>query len=173
MFTVMAELYYDLEMPCWTACVGRLVLGAVIGAAAGGRMEAQAAAPECDGDTRCAALRTMFERHRSPLVAAVPVFLQAAAANGLDWRLLPAISIVETTGGRFGRRNNVFGWNSGRARFASAEACIQFVAERLAKSPRYAGLSALGILRQYNPARKSYTPKVTKVMLEIAGDPVE
>lgn len=131
----------------------------------------QPAAAPCDTDERCQAVRTLFRRHQSPLAEVAPVFVQAADRHGLDWRLLPAISIVET-GGRQGRVNNVFGWNSGRARFKTAEHCILFVAERLAKSPTYAGRTALEILRQYNPARKSYPPRVAKVMLEISDDPV-
>ena len=101
------------------------------------------------------------------------MFVRAADDNGLDWRLLPAISIVETTGGKHGTPSNIFGWDSGRARFKSVEAGILYVAERFARSPIYAGRTALGILHKYNPARKLYPPKVTTVMLEMATHAVE
>jgi hypothetical protein len=101
------------------------------------------------------------------------VFLEKADEHKLDWRLLPAISMVETSGGKHGTPGNVFGWNSGRTRFPSVEAGIAYVARRFAESPIYAGRTALGILQKYNPARKSYPPKVTKYMLEISAEPVE
>ena len=44
-------------------------------------------------------------------------FLEAADDYALDWRLLPSLSYVESTGGKAARNNNLFGWNSGRAQF--------------------------------------------------------
>ena len=160
-------------MSPWTDRVSRLVLGAVLTACTVGVVHADPAASSCDTDTRCVALRNFFLRYQSPLHKLAHVFLQAADQNKIDWRLLLALSIVETSGGKNGTPSNVFGWNSGRTRFATVEAGILFVASRFAESPIYAGRTALGILRKYNPARKSYPPKVTKYMLEIAPHPVE
>lgn len=119
------------------------------------------------------ALRNFFQRYESPLAKIAHVFLRAADAHRLDWRLLPALAIVETGGGKHGTPSNVFGWNSGRTRFASVEAGIHFVASRFAQSPIYAGRTALGILQKYNPARKTYPPKVVTIMQEITPEPVD
>jgi len=99
-------------------------------------------------------------------------FLRAADTHGIDWRLLPAIAMVESSGGKYGSPKNIFGWNSGRTRFRSLEAGIAYVAERFARSPIYSGRTAMGILHRYNPAKKTYPPKVTKFMMELSGEPV-
>ena len=125
--------------------MSRLVLGAVLTACTVGVVHADPAASSCDMDTRCVALRNFFLRYESPLHNLAHVFLRAADAHKIDWRLLPALSIVETGGGKSGTPSNVFGWNSGRTRFANVEAGILFVASRFAESPIYAGRMAATI----------------------------
>ena len=110
-------------------------MGAMLTACAVGVVHADPATPPCENDNRCQAVRNFFLRYESPLEKVAHVFLQAADKHKLDWRLLPALAMVETTGGRHGTRNNIFGWNSGRTRFASVEAGILFVAGRFAVSP--------------------------------------
>ena len=51
----------------------------------------------------------------------------------LDWRLLPSLSFVESSGGKAARNNNLFGWDSGRAAFSSAAAGIRAVASSLSE----------------------------------------
>lgn len=160
-------------MPACNGHAFRWVLSALLGASAVGVAQTGPAVPLCESDMRCLAIRNFFHRHGSPLVRLAPRFLAAADEHQLDWRLLPALSMVETTAGKFGRPTNVFGWNSGRARFKSVEAGIDFVAKRLATSPVYAGRTARGILEKYNPARAAYVGKVTKRMMEISPEPVE
>lgn len=160
------------SMPPWTVKVSRLVFGAVLATWSAGVAQADPAAAACETDQRCEALRAFFQRHGSPLARTATVFLAAADRHGLDWRLLPAISIVETGGGRHGRKGNVFGWNSGRTRFKTIEAGIEFVAQRLARSPIYAGRTAMGILQKYNPARKVYAERVSQKMMELSPEPV-
>lgn len=161
-------------MPPWTDNrVSRLVIGAVLTACSAGMVHAEPAASSCETDSRCQALRNFFLRYESPLEKLAFVFVRVADEHRLDWRLLPAISMVETSGGKHGTPSNVFGWNSGRTRFPSIEAGIRFVAGRFAGSPIYAGRTAMGILQKYNPARKVYPSRVTKYMLEMAPQPVE
>lgn len=159
-------------MPPWTDRVSRLVVGAVLTACTMGVVHADPAASSCDSDNRCQALRKFFSKYESPLEKVALVFIGAADKHNLDWRLLPAIAMIETGGGKHGRKHNVFGWNSGRARFASVEAGIHFVAERLGHSPWYAGRTAMEILHRYNPARKSYPPRVALFMTELSPEPV-
>lgn len=159
-------------MPPWTDRVSRFTVGVWLAACTVGVVQAQLPEPACDSDSRCQALRSFFLRYESPLARLASVFILAADKTGLDWRLMPAISMVETTGGRFGTPTNVFGWNSGRTRFKTVEAGIQYVAGRFARSPIYAGKSAQGILLLYNPARKTYPPKVLRFMQELSSDPV-
>jgi hypothetical protein len=134
---------------------------------------AEPAASMCDADSRCQALRNFFLRYQSRLDRQALVFVQAADEHRLDWRLLPSIAMVETSGGKHGTPNNLFGWDSGKARFPSIEAGILFVAARFTRSPIYAGRTALAILEKYNPSEKGYPPKVIRYMLEISTAPVE
>lgn len=124
------------------------------------------------GEIRCNAVRNFFLSHKSPLAAKAALFVRVAEKNGLDWRLLPGISMAETSGGKAGNRNNVFGWNSGRTRFKSVDAGIEFVGGRLGASKFSAG-TTMDILRRYNPAHGLYPAKVVKFMLQMSGDPVE
>jgi hypothetical protein len=149
------------------------VFGAVLTACTVGIVQAEPAASSCDTDSRCQALRNLFLKHQSPLERLAHVFIRAADQHRLDWRLLPAISLVETSGGKYGTRNNVFGWNSGRTRFRSIEAGILYVAGRFAQSPIYAGRTASGILQKFNPARKTYLPKVSAFMQQLSPEPIE
>ena len=68
------------------------------------------------GDPRLRRLEEFFAKRDCPLRAAAADFLIAADQNALDWRLLPSISMVESSGGKDYRNNNVFGWNSCRDR---------------------------------------------------------
>ena len=147
-------------------------MGAVLTACTVGVVQAEPVVSPCDTDNRCHAVRNFFLRYQSPLEKLAHVFVRASDSHKLDWRLLPALAMVETTGGLYGTPNNVFGWNSGRTRFASIEAGILYVASRFAVSPIYAGRTAIEILRRYNPARKAYPPKVTRYMLELSPEPV-
>ena len=129
----------------------------------------QAPSP-CPADNRCDALVKFFKRYSSPLGKYAGDFLSAADKHHLDWRLLPSISMVESSGGKYYSYGNVFGWNSGRARFRSISAGIHHVASQFANSPIYSGRDTLGILRQYNPARTVYPKTVMRFIDQL---PVE
>ncbi len=49
-----------------------------------------------DGDSRLVRLREFFLKHDSPVHYLASEFLEAADKNGLDWRLLPTIALVES-----------------------------------------------------------------------------
>ncbi len=106
----------------------------------------------------------MFLRDvHSPLQALAPDFLEAADHHGLDWRLLPSISMVETGCGRTAVGKNIFGWDSGRRQFASFREAILLVASRLGNSKLYRGKNLVQILATYNP-RPEYAGLVRSVM---------
>lgn len=115
-------------------------------------------------DPRFSALRDFFERCGCPLAKDADAFILAADRHGLDWRMLPSIAFVETTGGKNQKGGNPLGWGSGKIKFESARQAIHHVAERLARSPIYASKDIVGKLRTYNPARKDYASRVLEVM---------
>jgi hypothetical protein len=102
-----------------------------------------------------------------PAHAFAAEFLAAADKYDLDWRLLPALCVIETSGGKHVRaRNNWFGWRSGHARFRSIHQAIETVAYNLGCGDRYRGKSTTAKLRAYN-RRRGYPAKVRRTMLRI------
>jgi hypothetical protein len=118
-------------------------------------------------DTRVEILRDFFERTDCPVAGMAHVFLEAADDYGLDWRLLPSLSFIESGGGRVANNNNIFGWNNGRASFNSVAASIHRVGYQLTYGQYYRDKDLDGILCAYNP-RAGYAAKVKSVMNQIS-----
>jgi hypothetical protein len=126
-----------------------------------------APAPDYRTDPRLETLRTFFRIGDCPAAEYAAAFLEAADYNELDWRLLPSLSYVESTGGKSARHNNLFGWDSGRAQFASPIASIHAVGYRLSHSDLYKDKELDKLLSTYNP-NVEYGRKVKSVMRRIA-----
>lgn len=118
-------------------------------------------------DARLETLQRFFQKCGCPAEAYTGEFLAAADAYNLDWRLLPSISFVESTGGKATQYNNMFGWDQGRARFASPEDGIYEVGYRLANSETYRDKNLDTVLSIYNPVGP-YAQKVRSVMRRIS-----
>jgi len=118
-------------------------------------------------DPRFILIRDFFRKSDCPAQHYSSTFLEAADDYELDWRLLPSISYVESTGGKAARNNNIFGWDSGRAQFTSPAAGIHAVGYRLAHSDLYRAKSLDGLLITYNP-NPDYVQLVKSVMRRIA-----
>jgi hypothetical protein len=93
-------------------------------------------------------------------------YIHAADRYGLDYRMLPALSIRETQCGLTERQNNRWGYNSGRQGFPSIEAGIDFVARKLADQPPYKGKTLRQKLFTYNPL-PAYPAEVVWIMRQI------
>ena len=122
---------------------------------------------EYRSDPRLTPLRQFFTRAECPAAEYAVDFLIVADEFALDWRLLPSLSFVESTGGKAGLNNNLFGWDSGRAHFPSPRAAIRSVGSHLAQDRVYRSKSLDEILARYNPSR-DYAQKVKSVMRRIA-----
>ena len=123
--------------------------------------------PDYRNDSRLKSLQKFFRRAGCPAQKYSDVFLEAADAYELDWRLLPSISFIESTGGKAARNNNLFGWDSGRAEFATPVAGIHKVGYSLAHSDLYRDKDVDEILATYNP-NAEYAEKVKAVMRRIS-----
>lgn len=124
-------------------------------------------APDYRQDPRFHSLRKFFEKFNCPAWEYAHVFLEAADDYNLDWRLLPSLSYVESTGGKAAPNNNLFGWNSGKAQFSSPQAGIHTVGYRLAHTRPYKDKGLDDLLMTYNP-RAEYVAKVKSIMRRIA-----
>ena len=81
---------------------------------------------EATADERVAILENFLEGYNSPLAKYSEVFIATADKYELDWRLIPAITGVEST---FGKRIpynsfNAYGWANGVYKFTSWEESI-------------------------------------------------
>jgi hypothetical protein len=118
-------------------------------------------------DPRLERLRRFFGGVGCPALGYAETFLEAADRNLLDWRLLPSISYIESTGGKSARDNNIFGWDSGRGKYASPADGIHTVAYNLSHSRSYRDKSLDQKLATYNP-NAGYAKKIKAVMIQIS-----
>ena len=105
------------------------------------------------------AIDAYFADHDMPLVGMGMKMATEADNNDLDWRLLPAIAVRESTGGKNSCdkvKNNPFGWNSCKVGFDSLNEAIETVAMNIGgNNPKtakhYDGKNIIQILHSYNP----------------------
>ena len=121
-------------------------------------------------DLRESILRKFFKDNHCPAENYAGTFLREADSHGLDWRLLPSLSLVESGGGRTAKYNNLFGWANGKSKFTSISEAIHHVADVLAHGKSYEGKDLAAKLFTYN-RRTAYKTNVMRVMAKIAGTP--
>jgi hypothetical protein len=141
------------------------MIAGVVSLPAPGSMHGERKAPVADH--RLARLQAFFGKSDCPAKEYSDEFLDAADRYDLDWRLLPSISYVESTGGKSAKNNNLFGWDSGRAIFRTARQGIHEVGYHLTHSHLYRFKNLDQLLATYNPSGE-YAQKVKSVMAQIA-----
>ena len=105
------------------------------------------------------AIDDYFRSRNMPLLGMGMKMVEEAEKNNIDWRLLPALAIRESTGGKYDCKrvkNNPFGWGSCKISFNSNEEAIKIVAKNLGgnnpnTAKHYAKKNLKEILRAYNP----------------------
>lgn len=122
------------------------------------------------------AIDDYFASKDAPLEGYGMKFVTEAEENGLDWRLLPAIAMRETTGGKFACKSanapyNNFGWHSCKKGFSSVEESIEYISKTLGGNNENAnaykaGMTSEQILKKYNPESiiPGYYKQVMKIM---------
>lgn len=119
------------------------------------------------------AIDTYFKDRDMPLAGKGMKMVIEAEKNDLDWRLLPAIAVRESTGGKFACKKatySYFGWGSCKISFSSHEEAIETVAHNLGgnnpkTSRHYDEKTTLQILRAYNPP--SIVPRYAEQVIDI------
>jgi len=100
------------------------------------------------------AVRNFLNSYNAPLASHAEDFIRAAEMHGIDYRLMPAISIIESSGGKhMFKQYNPFGW--GRKGYPSFTAAIYDVARGLSIYYKTGSIKPEQIAYRYNPA----TPK--------------
>jgi len=134
--------------------------------------------PEAEAlKVKAEAIDAYFREHDMPLEGTGMKMVEEAEKNGLDWRLLAAIAVRESTGGKYECQkvpNNAFGWGSCKIGFKSNEAAIETVARNLGgnnpnTARHYDGKTTKEILQAYNPPSivKRYAEQVMAIMNDI------
>lgn len=132
---------------------------------------------------KAAKIDAYFAKRNLPLAGHGMGMVLAAEKYGLDYRMLPAIAMRETTGGLkacpvtyqrtgdIGYKHNVFGWGSCSIRFDSYEDAFDTLAKNLTgNNPRtaryYKGKDTISILESYNPRHivRDYPEQVVAIM---------
>jgi hypothetical protein len=119
------------------------------------------------------AIDAYFAEHDMPLEGAGMKMVTEAENNDLDWRLLAAISVRESTGGKndcIKVNHNAFGWGSCKIGFKTDDQAIETVARNLGgnnpkTSMHYDNKTTKEILRAYNPP--SIVPKYAEQVMSI------
>ena len=124
---------------------------------------------------RAQVIDTYFKERKMPLEGLGEKFILEAEKHGLDWRLLPAIAIRESSGGKKACGSNPFGWASCRKAFKDFNQSIEIVALNLGgrnpKTASYYGESdTYEKLYRYNgTVIKSYPSEVVAIMEKIGS----
>jgi hypothetical protein len=128
-------------------------------------------------DSRAVKIDAYFAKNNLPLTGYGYAFVETADKYDLDYRLLPAIAMRESTGGKFACPNdktNVFGWASCKKTFESYEHSIDSVGAHLSgniksTSGYYKTKSIPAKLKRYNSVIPSYTADIYSIMDRIEG----
>jgi hypothetical protein len=121
-------------------------------------------------DIRVAQLETFLAKYNSPLTPYAQDFVAMADKYQIDWKLVPAITGVEST---FGKQipsysYNAYGWNNGNFRFKSWEDSIEIVSKALREKYFDRGLNTpYKIGPVYAPPSKTWASKVSFFMQKI------
>ena len=123
------------------------------------------------------AIDSYFKARSMPLYGTGMTFIMVAEKYGLDWRLLPAIAVRESSGGKAACGYNPFGWGSCKLHnFVSYEQAIEALGRNLGgANPRtstyYAGKTSAEKLYYYNgTVLPEYPDEVLAIMNMIETD---
>ena len=123
------------------------------------------------------AIDSYFKARSMPLHGTGMTFIMVAEKYGLDWRLLPAIAVRESSGGKAACGYNPFGWGSCKLHnFVSYEQAIEALGRNLGganpkTSSYYAGKNTKEKLYYYNgTVVKEYPDEVLAIMNMIETD---
>lgn len=83
-----------------------------------------------------ARIQSFLARQRSPMTQHAGSIVAAGIRYGVDPRVVVAISGVESTFGRYSRGHNAWGWNAGKARWASWPVAIDRYTKALGSAYR-------------------------------------
>lgn len=127
-------------------------------------------------DNRVLKLTYFFKSQNSPLGDYALDFVQIADKYGVDWRLVPAISGVESSFGKYipASSYNAYGWNNGNYYFQNWPEGIETVTFALKENYIKRGANTVEkIAPSYAPPSRNWAWKVKYFMAQIKNSPNE
>ena len=121
-------------------------------------------------DVRVTQLTQFLKSYDSPLTPFAADFIKYGDKYGVDWKLLPAISGVESTFGKAIPFNsyNAYGWGGGEIVFASWEESIGVVTRSLRQNYINRGLTNVDLIGPvYCPPNRSWEINVKYFMQKL------
>lgn len=119
---------------------------------------------------RADAIDSFYKSRSMPLAGQGMNFVLVSEKYGLDWRLLPAVAIRESSGGKQACYNNPFGWGSCKIKFNTYNDAIEAVGKNLGgananTAKYYGGKSSKEKLYYYNgTVVPTYPDEVLNIM---------
>lgn len=119
---------------------------------------------------RAEKIDAFFAARNAPLEGYGMKFVEEAEKNDIDWRLLAAISVIESNGGKQACKkadNSVLGYGSCKMDFKSIDHSIEVVSMKISGTDSrhyHKDMTIAQILKKYNSVIPTYFQKVTKVM---------
>ena len=144
----------------WLVRLACLVFAGIV--SIGATDEVAAALP----DPRILKVDAFFDSYGCPAPNYAAEYVRAADLYHVDYRLLPTISLLESTCGSYQRHNNHWGWNSTKTGFPSVVHGIDFITQQLAEGDAYKNRDLDGKLFAYNP-RPAYVRVTRRLMQKI------
>jgi hypothetical protein len=133
---------------------------------------------EQDRLEKAAQIDAYYTSHNLPLAGYGMKMVIEAEKNNIDWRLIPALGMRESTGGKFACKNatfSPFGYGSCKLNFDSYDHAIEVVARSLGgNNPKtashYKNKTTEEKLKSYNPPSivARYADQVMAIMSEIS-----
>ena len=174
-FIVIPMIASSLSLGAFTASVDQFVASVGDDQA----LSTQDKALQLEREEKAAQIDAFFAKGDMPLEGFGMKMVLEAEKNDLDWRLIPAIAVRESTGGRHACKSvsySAFGWGSCKISFKSYDNAIESIAQHLGgnnpKTARYYdNKSVKDILETYNPPSvvPTYAKEVIAVMNKIGN----
>lgn len=176
-FIVVPLVATAFSMNAFTASVNTAIVPIVSDTT---EVSAESISPEeanlqLEREERAAKIDAYFAKNKMPLTGTGMKMVLEAEKHKIDWRLIPALAIRESTGGRHACKSvtySPFGFGSCKINFKSWDHAIEIVATNLGgNNPRtaraYGGKTTRGKLEAYNPP--SVVPTYANEVLAIMG----
>ncbi|TRZ50777.1 hypothetical protein D4R99_05540 [bacterium] len=125
-------------------------------------------------DSQAEKIDAYFKERSMPLYGFGKKMVEESLEHDLDWRLLPAIAVRESSGGKQACGHNPFGWGSCKITFKSWNEAIEVLARNLGgdnpnTSDYYSGSTKLK-LHHYNGTVLASYPSEVLAIMDAIGD---